>query len=263
MSSAHPLQEHLAHLEAALAEAGALLAHHARGDRAYRLKGHEDPVTAADHEVDALLRTRLPRAGEGWLSEETLDDPRRLGCRRTWVVDPLDGTRDFVAGRSEYAISVGLVEDGVPVLGGVCNPGAGFTAVGGPGLGIRVQGSPALAWRECAAADVRVLTSRSEWKRGEWRRFERPGLCLLPVGSVAYKMALVAAGLADATWTLVPKNEWDVAGGTALVRAAGGEVWRPDGGELRFNRAHTRFPCLAAALGPAAARVRAELERAT
>lgn len=254
------LEEDLAHLEAALAEAGTLLAHHARGSRSFRLKGHEDPVTAADHEVDALLRSRLPRPGEGWLSEETLDDPRRLACRRTWIVDPLDGTRDFVAGRSEYAISVGLVEDGVPVLGGVCNPAAGFTIVGGPGLGVRVHGEPVLAWTGPANGRLRVLASRSEWKRGEWEGFERPGLQVLAVGSVAYKMGLVAAGLADATWTLFPKNEWDVAGGTALVCAAGGEVWRPDGGELRFNRAHTRFPCLAAARHEAVARVRAALE---
>lgn len=255
------LEEDLRHLVAALAEAGALLAHHARGSRSFRLKGHEDPVTAADHEVDELLRTRLPRAGEGWLSEETVDDARRLACRRTWIVDPLDGTRDFVAGRSEYAISVGLVEDGVPVLGGVCNPAAGFTIVGGPGLGIRVHGDPVLAWPggEGGNDALRVLASRSEWKRGEWQRFVRPGLRVLAVGSVAYKMGLVAAGLADATWTLVPKNEWDVAGGTALVRAAGGEVWRPDDGELRFNRAHTRFPGLAAARHGAVARVRAVL----
>ncbi len=249
------LQEDLEHLEAALAEAGELLAHHARGSRAFRLKGHEDPVTAADHEVDALLRARLPRAGEGWLSEETLDAPHRLACRRTWIVDPLDGTRDFVAGRSEYAISVGLVEDGVPVLGGVCNPAAGFTVVGGPGLGIRVQGTPVLAWGPHEPGALRVLASRSEWRRGEWQRFERPGIRVLAVGSVAYKLGLVAAGLADATWTLVPKNEWDVAGGTALVRAAGGTVWRPDGGELRFNRPQTRFPCLAAARHDAVDRV--------
>ena len=94
-----------------------------------------------------------------------------------------------------------------------------------------------------------VLGSRSEFKRGEWKQFQDGSLVLRPVGSVAYKLALVSAGLADATWTLVPKNEWDIAAGTALVQAAGGMVRNLDGSPVGFNRRTTLLPGLIAA-GP-------------
>ncbi len=250
--------EDLRHIAEALARAGAVLLKHAAGAKDYDLKGGGSPVTAADHEVDALLRNLLPRPGDGWLSEETADGPDRLGRRRVWVVDPLDGTRDFLAGRPEYSASIALCEDGVPVLGGICNPATGVTVIGGPGLGVRVTGDPGLAWPEAAPDALRVLGSRSEWKRGEWTRFEQArALAFLPIGSVAYKLALVAAGAADATWTLQPKSEWDVAAGVALVRGAGGEVWLPDGGEVGFNRPQPRFRCFAGASGACAGAVRA------
>ncbi|MBL9077716.1 MAG: hypothetical protein JNL08_09440 [Planctomycetes bacterium] len=90
---------------AGLRVAAAILRAHAgrAGGVPYELKDGSSPVTAADREVDAALRALLPRGDDGWLSEESDDDPRRLGCRRVWIVDPLDGTRSFVAGRPEYA----------------------------------------------------------------------------------------------------------------------------------------------------------------
>src|SRR5687767_9700904 len=90
-----------------------------------RRKSGGDPVTEADTQIDRLLREALPRDGEGWLSEETHDDKSRLERRRVWVVDPLDGTKEFVLGLPEWSISVGLVEDGQPVAGGICNPATG------------------------------------------------------------------------------------------------------------------------------------------
>src|SRR5580693_9696265 len=83
--------------------------------------GH-DPVTEADRALDAVLRKELLREGEGWLSEESVDDPIRLQRSSVWVVDPLDGTREFVAGIPEFCVSIGYVEHGCPVAGGICNP---------------------------------------------------------------------------------------------------------------------------------------------
>src|SRR6204780_4728262 len=83
--------------------------------------GH-DPVTEADRALDAVLRKELLRNGEGWLSEESVDDPIRLEHSRVWVVDPLDGTREFVQGIPEFCVSIGYVENGRPVAGGICNP---------------------------------------------------------------------------------------------------------------------------------------------
>jgi myo-inositol-1(or 4)-monophosphatase len=252
--------EDLAHVAKALAAAAAVLLRYEPHEMEYEMKGGHSPVTAADHEVDALLRETLPRPGDGWLSEETADSEHRLHCRRVWIVDPLDGTRDFLAARPEYSTSIALCEDGVPVLGGVCNPAAGVTVLGGPGLGVQVTGSPKLAWPPAPEAAFKVLGSRSEWQRGEWKRFESAGLALLPMGSVAYKLALVAAGACDATWTLKPKSEWDVAAGVALVRGAGGEAWRPDGGTVTFNNPRPRFPCFAAATARCAAAIRGLLD---
>ncbi|MSR21729.1 MAG: 3'(2'),5'-bisphosphate nucleotidase CysQ, partial [Gemmatimonadetes bacterium] len=74
-----------------------------------RKEGRGDPVTAADHAADLVLREILPRPGEGWLSEESADDPSRLGRSRVWVVDPIDGTREFIEGIPEWCVSIGLV----------------------------------------------------------------------------------------------------------------------------------------------------------
>ena len=201
-------------------------------------KGKGGVVTEADHAVDELLRESLPREGEGWLSEETADDRSRLQCSRVWIVDPLDGTHEFVSGIHEWAVSIGLIEEGQAVAGGVCNPATGETVIGSAETGVTFNGRPAPQRNPRRLQDVEVLASRSETNRGEWDLYLDAEFRVRPVGSVAYKLALVAAGLADATWTLAPKNEWDVAGGVALVRAAGGVVRTLDGQEPVFNRSN-------------------------
>lgn len=216
----------------------------------YREKSERgDPVTAADHAIDGVLHRILPREGEGWLSEETVDNPDRLDCNRVWIVDPLDGTREFVDGIPEWCISIGLVEEGVPVAGGILNPSTNEEVVGSLETGVTLNGAPAgMTGREGLQGAV-ILASRSEWKRGEWDRFHDAPFQVKPCGSVAYKLAQVAAGLADGTWTLVPKHEWDVAGGAALVEAAGGRVIFADGSQPKFNRRNPKLPNFLAAQG--------------
>jgi myo-inositol-1(or 4)-monophosphatase len=209
-------------------------------------KAGGDPVTDADRAVDAALRAVLVRPGEGWLSEETADDLTRLEAGRVWIVDPLDGTREFVSGIPEWCVSVGLIEDGEPVAGGILNPVTGELVLGAQGIGVRLNGVAVKLQPRAALPGALVLASRSETDRGEWRRFEGAPFSVRPVGSVAYKLALVAAGLADATWTLVPKHEWDVAAGVALVLAAGGEVCAPGGVAPVFNRRDPLLPGLIA-----------------
>lgn len=202
-------------------------------------KGGGDPVTEADRAVDTALRKLLLKDGEGWLSEETRDNPERLKYERVWIVDPLDGTREFVKGIPEWCVSVGLVENGKPVAGGICNPATGETIIGSVETGITYNGSPANPSNRPSLDGAVVLASRSEIKRGEWERFEQSPFEVRPTGSVAYKLGLVAAGQCDATWTLTPKNEWDVAAGAALILAAGGFVETLDGSEPIFNNRST------------------------
>jgi myo-inositol-1(or 4)-monophosphatase len=196
--------------------------------------GH-DPVTEADRAVDTVLRENLLRDGEGWLSEETADNPARLDKKRVWIVDPLDGTREFVKGLPEFCVSIGFIEDGKPVAGGIYNPATKETFLGSIDSGVLYNGKPATPSQRTSLDGAIVLASRSEVKRGEWKQFEGGPFQVKAMGSVAYKLALVSAGLADVTFTLTPKNEWDVAAGAALVLSAGGFVATLDHAPLRCN----------------------------
>jgi myo-inositol-1(or 4)-monophosphatase len=188
----------------------------------------QEPTSAADAAVDAVLRRTLPRPGEGWLSEEGVDDPSRIHCSRVWVIDPIDGTIEFIKGIPEFCISIGLLEDGIPVAGGILNPATGESFLGAVDRGMTYNGKAARPTARTSLDGALVLASRSEFQRGEWEPFKSAPFTIRPVGSVAYKLALIAAGRADATFTLTPKHVWDVAAGIALVTSAGGIV-RPLG----------------------------------
>ncbi|MEJ2539842.1 MAG: 3'(2'),5'-bisphosphate nucleotidase CysQ [Gemmatimonadota bacterium] len=242
--------EDLKRIEAALGAAAEAVRPFVAGSVAFETKEERgDPLTQADLAVDRVLRETLPRDGEGWLSEETADDPARVGRARCWVVDPIDGTREFVDGIPEWCISVGLVEDGEAVAGGVLNPATGERVVGSVETGVTLNGRIVPPSKDRPLAGARVYASRSEVRRGEWERYQDAPFEVVPCGSVAYKLALVAAGRCDATWTLVPKHEWDVAAGAALVRAAGLEVIHADGSRPGFNQVSPKLPNFLA--GPA------------
>lgn len=229
-------KETLERIHAALEEARTVLNRFTPGDIEAKYKVGTDPVTEADHAVDAVLKKNLLRPGEGWLSEETVDDFTRLDKRRVWVVDPLDGTREFVQGIPEFCVSIAMVEDGVPVAGGICNPATDELILGSRETGVTHNGKPAQPSQRKDVHGALVLASRSEVKRGEWKQFESAEFNIKPMGSVAYKLGLVSAGLADMTFTLVPKNEWDVAAGAALVESAGGWTLKLDHSPLRCNQ---------------------------
>jgi myo-inositol-1(or 4)-monophosphatase len=225
----------LQRIQAALDAAREVFARFTPGAVATEYKAGHDPVTEADRAVDAVLRQNLLREGEGWLSEETVDNPDRLDKQRVWIVDPLDGTREFVKGLPEFCVSIGFVENGKPVAGGIYNPATQETFLGAIDCGVLYNGKPAHASERTAVEGAMVLASRSEVKRGEWKPFENGPFKVQAMGSVAYKLALVSAGLADITFTLTPKNEWDVAAGAALVLSAGGYVATLHQAPLRCN----------------------------
>ena len=237
--------EALHRIQSALESARQVFARFTPGEIEAEYKAGHDPVTEADTAVDALLRHELLREGEGWLSEETVDDFSRLEKKRVWIVDPLDGTREFVAGIPEFCVSVAMVEDGIPVAGGICNPATNEIFLGSLDAGVTYNGKPARASQRTTIEGAIILASRSETKRGEWKRFENSSVKVRPMGSVAYKLALVSAGLADITFTLTPKNEWDIAAGAALVMSAGGFISTLDNSPLHCNR---RSPLLSGLL---------------
>ncbi len=242
------LERELALAKRAARAAGEILRRHwHRGGFRIGSKGHDNPVTEADLEADWALKEILQGAfpDYGWLSEETADNPSRLNRRRVWIVDPLDGTKEFISGIPEFAVAVALIEDGEPVLGVTYNPIRREMYWAARGMGCHLNSRRVRVTRTRVLRRAHVLASRSEAARGEWQVF-RGTLRVSPTGSVAYKLAMVAAGRGDATFTRSPKSEWDIASGAALVAEAGGRITDIRGHALRFNRRHVKLDGLIA-----------------
>lgn len=239
-------RQYLRRIERALLSATEVANQFRPGDFDISDHGGRNVVTEVDRRICDLLHTELVRPGEGWLSEEHPDNDERLRCSLCWVVDPLDGTREFVDGIPEWCISIALVESGVAIAGGTSNPATNETFLGALGCGVTRNGEPVQATTRSSLHGALVLASRSECNRGEWNHTREKPFTVQPMGSVAYKLSRVAAGLADATWTLSPKHEWDLAAGVALVRSAGGSIHSPDARELTFNGTNPLLPGLIA-----------------
>ncbi len=237
---------------AARAAAEAILAVRAAGELGAEAKADRSTVTRADHAADALLRRELlaldPTAA--WLSEETADSGQRAAASRLWIVDPLDGTKEFIAGLPEYVVAIALVERGAPVLGVIHNPATGETFTAERGAG---------AWagtgeRRLQVADGdHLLVSRTEVAEGEFAPFEGHWR-LQATGSIQYKLALVAQGRAALTLSRGPKHEWDVCAGALLVAEAGGVATDLFGGPLRYNQAFPKVRGILAGAPDAARR---------
>lgn len=183
-------------------------------------KRPDDWVTDADREADRRIHRikerRFPE--DGWLSEESLT--ATAAGTLTWVVDPIDGTHEFVTGNPEHAVSIGLVWDGKPVGGVIAHPPSGTIMTGSVDGGLRLIGATPLAARREQDTGIRILISRTDMAHGRFTGWPRE-LPLTPVGSIAYKLALLAFGECDAVVSLTGKRPWDVMGGFALLRAAG------------------------------------------
>jgi myo-inositol-1(or 4)-monophosphatase len=216
--------------------AGSEVMKHFRGGGEVRYKSPDQPVTEADLAADFMLRDMLlgARPEYGWLSEETADSPDRLGRERVWLVDPVDGTRSFVDGVAEFAVSIGLAVDGRAAAGVVFNPATDELYHASLGGGAFRNGAPIRVSASPAALPV-ALASRSEIRRGEFAEL-REEWEVRPYGSTTCKMVKVADGSAHLFLSRGPKSEWDVCAADLVVREAGGGVTDAGGRELRYNR---------------------------
>ena len=176
------------------------------------------------------------RPGYGWLSEESADDPARLDARRVWIVDPIDGTRAFVLDKQQWVISVALVEGGQPVAAAIYNPSRDEMFTACLGEGAQFNGTAIEVSRHDALHGAHILTPASVAKRTGWSGPGAPDVETSFVYSIAYRLALVAAGRADGLISLGRKNEWDVAAGTLIVQEAGGLVTTTAGADYAFNK---------------------------
>jgi myo-inositol-1(or 4)-monophosphatase len=246
---------------AAAHEAGGILLRHYAGASESWEKSEDNPLTKADLESDQAIARHLRRAfpEDALLSEETAADPDRTSRRRAWIVDPMDGTKEFVARIPEYAVSIALVEDGEPVVGVILNPAAAVAIFGARGAGTWRAG-----WSERAGVGARerarvsacprlsdavVIASRTEISRGKFTPYADWFRELRPVGSIAWKLGCVACGDGDLNVSVAPKNEWDVCAGDLLVREAGGVYVDFAGAPRRYNQPNPLIEAFMAA-GP-------------
>ena len=172
----------------------------------------------------------------GWLSEETADSAERLRKETVWIVDPMDGTKEFVEGIPEFVVSVALVERGDPVVAVIYNPPADDVYIAVKGGGAFINGTRVFCTDTSSLEKAVVGVSRSEMARGEVDAIDGHVQEVRPIGSVAFKLAVVAAGAADMNISVQPKNEWDVCAGDLLVREAAGLMVDLEGEVRLYNQ---------------------------
>jgi myo-inositol-1(or 4)-monophosphatase len=248
-----PLRDELATIVRA---AGTLAASTFRGAQLKSwTKFGDSPVTEADIAVDGFLRERLTRLTPdcGWLSEESEDNRARLDAARLWIVDPIDGTRAYVAGRTDWAVSVALVENGRPVAAAVFAPMEDGLYLAAAGEGATRDGVPIRA-----SADERLTGAHVAGPKPMIAELEKsaPGIIAEPkVHSLALRLTRTAAGRLDVAFASKNSNDWDLAAADLIVHEAGGKLATLDGRIVVYNGAETRHGALVAAGGARHARV--------
>lgn len=222
--------------EAAARKAGAAVMGLFKGRFDIHEKSKNNPVTTADLEANRIIREIIHRAfpSDGWLSEEDQDNAERLSLSRVWVVDPIDGTKEFIEGVPQFAISIALAVAGVPKIAVVFNPAKDRLYKAAAGLGAFLNDEVIRVTPRPDIDGALLLVSRSEPQKNFQVIVDRCDI--KPVGSIAYRLAKVAGGDGDGTITFRTIHEWDVCAGVLMVQEAGGRVVDGAGAAMKFNR---------------------------
>ncbi len=221
----------------AAVEAGEIILKYYQSDYEIKDKGFQNPVTTADHASDKILKEILINAypDYGWLSEETLDSKSRLQKKKVWVVDPLDGTKEFIEGVPHFVVSIALVDTGRPILGVLHNPVTKEIFTAYKGMGAKLNDKLIKCNVKKHTNQMVILNSRSETDKGLWNKYQDQFARFKAVGSVAYKLGLTAAGEGDVFASLRPKNEWDICAGNCIINEAGGKLIDLNGNQRVYN----------------------------
>ncbi|MCB1383971.1 MAG: 3'(2'),5'-bisphosphate nucleotidase CysQ [Notoacmeibacter sp.] len=255
--------DHLADLDLlreCAAEAGAIALSYFRKDPEVWMKDGDSPVTEADLAVDRFLRETLmaARPTYGWLSEETADDPERLKARRTFVVDPIDGTRAFMAGREVWCVSVAVVEEGRTIAGVLDCPVKREVFEAVPGRGAHMNGTRLTV----AQPHINPVIGGPKWMIDKLDADLRQRLVpSAHVPSLAYRLAMVADGRLDGTFVKTDSHDWDIAAARLILSEAGGSLFDRAGAEPHVAGANPRHGALAAASGSMVAALHAALQK--
>ena len=238
--SDHP-SEWIPALESAARRAGEkIMKIHAEGVEA-EFKKDGSPVTEADRmaeeEILEALSSTAPQVPV--VSEENAASHRISPPDRFFLVDPLDGTKEFIEGVPQFVVSIAIVENGEPILGVLYNPVTKDIFTAAKGEGAFLNDEPVHCVTKDSIGDMVILNSRSETRRGLWKPFADTFGELRAIGSVAYKLGLTAAGKADIFASLRPKNEWDICAGNCIINEAGGKLIDLHGNIRRYNQENT------------------------
>lgn len=228
----HTLEEDLELIRVAAEEAGRIAMGYFGRDPEVWMKAGVSPVSEADYAVDAFLKgsLRAARPDYGWLSEETVDTPDRLTARRTFVVDPIDGTRAFLERRDVWCVSVAVVENGRPLAGVLDCPARAEVYVASPGRGATLNGAPIKVrtpGQKFLVAGPKPLVAALPER---WR----PAAPYPYVPSLAYRIALLAKGALDGTFVKANSHDWDLAAADLILMEAGGRLLDHTGRSLRY-----------------------------
>ncbi len=235
-------------LEAAEAAGAVALSFFGRAPQVWEKDGAAGPVTEADLAANALLaeRLRAARPDYGWLSEETPDDSARLDCARVFIVDPIDGTRAFIAGEAGWCVALAVAERGRPIAAAAVFPVLGAAYGAHEGGGAARDGAPIAPSYRAALEGAHVLAGAPQFEARHWagpapvvRRDFRP--------SMVHRMVMVAEGAADAAVSFRGTWEWDAAAGELIAREAGCTVTDGLGARIVYNAPHPRAAGLVAA----------------
>jgi len=200
-------------------------------------KANASPVSEADMAVDRLLKTRLMTAAPdyGWLSEESVDDRARTVRRRVWIVDPIDGTRAYLAGSDDWVVSAALVEDGRPILGAIFAPVERSLFVAVRAGGATRNGAPVRVSSGSSLKGARIAGPRNHLTS---LTMLSPEIATVPkIHSLALRLARVAQGSIDAAFVSHSGHDWDLAAADLLVHEAGGTLTTLGGEPPIYNRA--------------------------
>jgi myo-inositol-1(or 4)-monophosphatase len=242
------LERQAQRLAEAVREAGALALSMFKTPLKNWTKGEAlSPVSDADIAVDVLLRERLTGDGAtiGWLSEESVDDPVRLDARYVWIVDPIDGTRAYIAGLPDWAVSAALVENGRPIAACLYAPVSDEFFIAVTGHGATRNGAAIAATAGTALAQARVAGPKKFLDR---LQAVAPPFAVMPrTHSLALRLARIAEGTFDAAIAGGNSHDWDLAAADLLVHEAGGALTSFEGGTVTYNRPVPRHGMLVAA----------------
>ena len=210
-------------------------------------KSGNSPVSQADREIDQFLREHLLNNtnDHAWLSEETEDNSERLKSSRLFIVDPIDGTRGFIAGKKEWCVSIAMVEDGRPVEGVLHNPALNRTIYARKGLGLFMEGLQPQTQRHAARPRPRVAGSKKLMEDIN-RLPGNPMDTIEYISSLAYRLSLVADGTLDAAFARQGASEWDIAATDIILEEAGCMLSDRNGREIRYNKQNVASPALIA-----------------